>query len=396
MAKNLEVEFLGKILENPFILASAPPTKDYESIKKGFEAGWAGAITKSVVLEPLVDKTPRIGHIKNGQRIIATQNYEMGSEYPIDDWVNWTTKLKEEFPKKMLYASLFGTANPNDWRRLSEPFLDLGLDGFELNFSCPHSDYNGKGSIIGAEPDLCAALTKVVKKTVGGKLKIMPKLPYLSHPNEGLVARKCIEAGADAIAGINTIAGLCEIDPYTLKPKLQTGGMTTAGGISYEMIRPFGRLFVSRVANNIDWKKNPISATGGVNKNIESLIEYLALGANHLQVCTEVMNNGYGVVQEMAENLESYLKHSGRTLEDVRGAALGYIGPWTELDGFKRIASISKEDCTNCYGCKPYCMYSAIEIEKGGAPKVTEDCTGCGSCYSFCPSSAISMVAKKK
>jgi dihydropyrimidine dehydrogenase (NAD+) subunit PreA len=220
MAKDIEVEFLGTLLENPFILASAPPTRDYEGIKKGFEAGWAGAITKSAVLEPLVDKTPRIGHIKNRGRVVASQNYEMGSEYSIDTWVDWAARLKEDFPEKMIYVSIFGTANPDDWRKLSEPFIGTGIDGLELNFSCPHSNHNGKGSVIGAEPELCFVLTKAVKETVGDKLKIMPKLPYLCHPNEGLVSKSCIEAGADAIAGINTIAGLCEIDPYSLKPKL--------------------------------------------------------------------------------------------------------------------------------------------------------------------------------
>jgi len=396
MAESLEVNFLGKILENPFVLASAPPTRDYESIKKGYDAGWAGAITKSVVLEPLIDKTPRIGHIKNKGRVIATQNYEMGSEYPVEAWVDWATKLKENFPEKMLYVSLFGTANPDDWRVLSEPFRNTGIDGLELNFSCPHSSHNGKGSVIGAEPELCAILTKAVKETIGGKLKIMPKLPYLSHPNEGLVARTCIEAGADAIAGINTVAGLCEIDPYSLKPKLQTGGKTTTGGISYEAIRPFGRLFVSQVAKHIDWKKNPISAMGGISTNIGSIVDYLALGANHLQVCTDVMNNGYEVVQKMEDNLKDYLKRSHRTIKDVRGAALDSIASWDKLDEVKRVARVSPEECVLCYRCGPYCGYNAIEVEYDSPPVVTEDCVGCGSCYSACPSNAIAMISLKE
>ena len=86
MAKNLSVNFLGKELENPFVLASAPPTKDYDSIKKGFEAGWAGAVTKSICLNPLQDKTPRIGHIKKDREVTGSLNYEMGSVHPIDKW----------------------------------------------------------------------------------------------------------------------------------------------------------------------------------------------------------------------------------------------------------------------------------------------------------------------
>jgi len=56
MKGNLSVDFCGKHLINPFILASGPPTRDYDSISQAFAKGWAGAITKSVVLSPLKDK----------------------------------------------------------------------------------------------------------------------------------------------------------------------------------------------------------------------------------------------------------------------------------------------------------------------------------------------------
>jgi dihydropyrimidine dehydrogenase (NAD+) subunit PreA len=394
MTKNLQVDFLGTILNNPFILASAPPTKDYESIKKAFEAGWAGAVTKSISLNSLKDKTPRISHIKHGGKIIASQNYEMGSIYSPEQWVIWTTKLRKEFPDKLIYVSLFADSNVNEWKQLSKIFLDAPIQGLELNFSCPHSDHNGRGSVIGQSPELCSEITRAVKEIVGSKLKIMPKLTYLSHPNEGLVAQICIDAGADAIAGINTIAGLCEINPYSLKPKFNTGEKTTAGGLSYELIRPFGRLIISQVAKSIDWQKYPISAMGGVSKNIDSIVEYFALGANHVQVCTEVMNNGVAVIKDLTKNLENYLETSNRTLDSIRGKALSYIDSWNNLDSIKRVAAIAESDCTKCYSCVPNCVYDAIKLEKGKVPVITENCDGCGSCYSNCPSNAISMIAK--
>ena len=396
MAKNLSVNFLGMELENPFVLASAPPTKDYESIKKGFEEGWAGAVTKSICLNPLQDKTPRISHIKRDGRVTASINYEMGSVYGVEKWCNWVTDLKEEFPDKMVYASLFADSNSDEWKKLAESFAETPADGLELNFSCPHSDHNGKGSVIGQDPDLCALLTKAVKQTVGGSLKIMPKLPYLCHPNEGLVAKACIGSGADAIAGINTIAGLCEIDIDTLKPKLSTDGKTTAGGISYNAIRPFGRLFVSQVANSIDWNKYPISAMGGVSRDINSIAEYLALGANHFQVCTDVMNNSYGVIHDMMENLESYLENTNRTLDSTRGATLKYSTSWDKLSSKVKSAEINHDKCTGCYSCEPYCMYNAIikSSRKDNHPHITDDCDGCGSCYAACPQDAINMVSR--
>jgi dihydropyrimidine dehydrogenase (NAD+) subunit PreA len=392
---NLEVEFLGKTLRNPFVLASAPPTKDYESIKKGYDAGWAGAVTKSISLFPLEDKTPRIRHIFNRGGIrIGAQNYEMGSIYDASQWVEWVTKLAEEYPDRMLYVSLFAGPQKEEWVELSEMFMDSGADGLELNFSCPHADHRGKGSIIGQDPYICSDLTKIVKDTVGDKLKIMPKMTYLVHPNAGLAAKLCIEEGADAIAGINTIAGLCEIDMYTLKPKLNTGGMTTAGGISHDMIRPFGRLIISEIANTIDWEKYPISAMGGVCSSLKTVIEYLALGANHVQVCTHVMNRGYDIVKNMEKGLSAHMEKYNKTLESIRGAALEYITTWDKLDNIKRVAVIDNEKCDVCLRCSRACDYDAI-IASIDLVTVGHKCDGCGSCVSMCPENAIELVPKR-
>jgi dihydropyrimidine dehydrogenase (NAD+) subunit PreA len=387
---DISVNFLDNKLINPFVLASAPPTTDLKAIRDGFEAGWAGAVTKSITLEPLVDKTPHIGHTKHKGKIIASQNYEMGSVLAAEQWVSWIGELSDDFPDRLLYVSLFAGPDEKEWEILSDMFKHSGADGLELNYSCPHSDHNGRGSIIGQNPDLCANLTKAVKDVVGDKLKIMPKMTYLAHPNEGLVSKMCIDAGADAIAGINTIAGLCEIDENTLEPKLQTGGKTTPGGYSYEIIRPFGRLIIANIAKEIDWKRYPISAMGGITTAAKSMIEYFALGANHLQVCTEVMNNGYQVIDKMITNLTANLTRNNRTLEDIRSATLSKVVPWNELDSIQRQAKINPSKCNSCYNCIPACMYNAI-VKTEKIPKVTDNCNGCGSCYSICQRDAIEM-----
>lgn len=319
-------------------------------------AGWAGAITKSISLIPLKDKKPRIGHLRYGHKLVTSQNYEMGSVYTIETWVNWVRMLREEFPDRLLYVSLFAGSDPDNWKYLADAFTGTDIQGFECNFSCPHSTINGKGSIIGKNPDLCSTIVEGIKQTVGNDYKIMPKLPYLSHPNEAITAKMCLEAGADAIAGINTIAGLCEIDPYTFMPKLNTGGLTTAGGFSYHLIRPFGRLFISQIARSIDWVRYPISAMGGVSRQLESMVDYLALGANHLQVCTEVMNHGVGVIDTMKRNLVHYLEKTGKTLDEIRGRALPFVTEWDKLDDQNRVAFIT-ESCTGCGECISYCMF---------------------------------------
>ncbi len=389
----LETDFLGFHLKNPFVLASAPPTKDYATIRRGFEAGWAGAITKSVVPEPLVDKMPRIGHIKNKNKVLASQNFEMGSEYPKEYWLDWVKKLRAEFPDRLLYVSLFASTDIEEWKELTAYFLNSGAHGFELNFSCPHSDHNGKGSLLGQNIELCAEITRTVKQMVGSDIKVMPKLPYLIHPNEGLMSRALTEAGADALAAINTIAGLCEFDIHTMKPELHVGGKTTGGGISYDTIRPFGRLIVANMASSIDWKSIPISAMGGVSRKTSSMVEYFLLGANHLQVCTEVMNSGFGVIDKMKKKLIRYFLETGFTLDQIRGSAVQSVVAWDHLDDVIRRARLNTKKCSKCYRCFKACMYQAITIKEGRVPIFdTERCSACGSCVAICPKRAIEMV----
>lgn len=390
----LHVDFLGARLINPFIIASGSPSKDYETIKKAFQAGWAGAVTKSIPPSPLRDKTPRIGHVLQNGRVVMSQNYEMQSEYTVEQWGTWVKRLREEYPDRILYVSIFAGSGPDEWKRLSGAFAGTKANGLELNFSCPHSDHNGRGSIIGQNPDLCASLVQAVKKETGNSLKLMPKLPYLSHPNEGVIAKMCVEAGADAVCAINSIAGLSEIDAQTLIPRLNTGGKTTAGGISYEAIRPFGRLVVSGIARALDWKKYPISAVGGVSRDAQSTIEYIALGANHVQVCTEVILHGFSVLGDMHRNLRHQLEQMEKSLDDIRGAALPSVVSWDKLDDIERVAEINPELCKTCYTCVPACMYDAIQ-KKDGKPVITSACVGCGSCWSACPNGVIRMKPKK-
>jgi dihydropyrimidine dehydrogenase (NAD+) subunit PreA len=386
----LKVNFLGFNLINPFVLASAPPTKDYDTIKKAFELGWAGIITKSIVIDGLRDKTPRIGHLKYKNRILATQNFEMGTEHSVSQWMEWVKQLRQEYPDRLIYVSLFASSNIDDWKTLASSCLNTGIQGLELNFSCPHSDHNGKGSVIGQNEELCAEITSEVKKIVGNELKIMPKLPYLVHPNESHICKLLVESGADAFAAINSIAGLCEFDIYNMEPKLNVGGKTTAGGITYDLIRPFGRLIVANIANAVDPNKYPISATGGVSRKIESMIEYFSLGANHLQVCSEAMNYGLEVIDDMKKNLTSYLNETGKTLDEIRGCALPKVVAWDKLDKTTRTAQIIEENCTKCYDCTTFCMYNAISVTKGSVPKIDANaCEGCGSCLAACSKDSI-------
>ena len=391
---SLETIFLGKKLINPFILASAPPTKDYEGIINGFKAGWAGAVTKSVTEHVLVDKSPRIGHTKYYGKNLATQNYEMGSIYGAECWVKTVNNIKNSYPDRLLLVSLFGGPDISEWSRLSKKFKDTKADGYELNFSCPHADHDGKGSVIGQNPELCMDLTAAVREEVNYDKSIIVKLPYLSHPNEGYTSKKCISAGADGVAAINTIAGLSELDLNTGAPKLSTAGLTTFGGFSGELIRPFARASIANIAKSIDFRTNHVSAMGGVSRNNDALIEYLLLGATTIQVCTDVMNNGYSIIDGLKSKLETYLKYRSLSLDRLRGNSLAYVVDWSLLDNVKRVSSVTS-DCKACGACITYCDYSAISKKDKEISIDVDKCDGCGSCASACNNNGLELISKK-
>ena len=79
MTATLHTHFLGIDLENPFLLASAPPTAMIESIDKAFEMGWGGAVLKTITPDDmkLQEASPRYAVLQDRKRIIGFQNIEL-------------------------------------------------------------------------------------------------------------------------------------------------------------------------------------------------------------------------------------------------------------------------------------------------------------------------------
>lgn len=329
MPSSLETKFVGKTIENPFILASAPPTRNYESIVKALEEGWAGAVTKSVALIPSKDVSPRICAYRDGAKNVnAYQNYEMGSDLPVEYWINTVEEIKNVHPEKLLLVSLFGSADVNEWAELAKSFRGSSIEGFELNFSCPHVDHQGKGYLIGQDESLCGEITAAVRENSEEGLIIMPKLSYLVYPNESLIARTCEDNGANAIAAINTIAGLSPLCAKTLKPKLNTSGKTAAGGFSYETIAPFALLLINSLYKNTNFQ---VSAGGGVVPSKDSLASFFGYGANHVQICSAVMHKGISVIHLLKDSLNEILEEHERSLDELRGCASERVVSWDKL-----------------------------------------------------------------
>ena len=113
MATNLSVSFTGIRFENPFLLASAPPTESESNILRAFEAGWGGVVTKTIGMHPVVNvagpktkflrATPESGVPLDEQAAAATSlhsswNWELISDKPLDWWMPRIERIKKAFP----------------------------------------------------------------------------------------------------------------------------------------------------------------------------------------------------------------------------------------------------------------------------------------------------------
>ena len=99
----LQTSVLGIEFENPFMLASAPPTASIESIDKAFETGWGGAVIKTITPDNLemTEASPRYETMKSKGKIIGFQNIELLSHKSVQYWHDGIRYLKEKYPSKL-------------------------------------------------------------------------------------------------------------------------------------------------------------------------------------------------------------------------------------------------------------------------------------------------------
>ena len=141
---------------NPFWLASAPPTNCGEQIMRAFDAGWGGAVWKTIG-EPVVNVSSRYSSIDwNGQRMMGFNNIELISDRPVDVNLREIAEVKKHYPKNAVIASLMVESTQEAWHTIVKQSEDAGADGLELNFGCPHGmSERGMGSAVGSGARIC-------------------------------------------------------------------------------------------------------------------------------------------------------------------------------------------------------------------------------------------------
>jgi len=393
--KTIETSLAGIRLKNPFLLASGPSAATGAMIARAFEAGWGGAVTKTIHSDSLAvdDVSPRFGAVRDEQgAVLAFENIEQISKRSVTQWVSDIRLLKREWPGHAVIASVMAPVTPTDWQDLAQTLEDAGADALELNLSCPNGlPEKGLGQALGQDADLAATLTGWVKQKV--RIPVMPKLT----PNVTSIAavgRAVQAAGADAVAAINTVSGILGVDLETWTPYPVVAGYSTLGGVSGAAMKPLGLRAVAELSAALNI---PVSGMGGI-RTASDTVEYLLLGATTVQVCTAVMVHGYGVIDRLTAGLRAYLarKQLG-SVRDLVGQSLGRLVAHHELSRAARVRPSFGAACVLCGRCVTACRdaaYQALCLQGGLLSLDLARCDGCSLCEQVCPNRAVHMVER--
>ena len=265
--------------------------------------------TVSLDASKVINVTPRYGKLyaADKREIVGWENIELISDRPIEIWLEEFRRCKDQNPDGVLIASVMEEYDRDAWFEIVERCEEAGVDGFELNFSCPHGLPERKmGSAMGEDPEIllevCNWVTSATRKPVWAKMT--PNVTRIEDP-----ARAALKAGCQGVSAINTIRCVIGINLETLRPEPTVEGSTTPGGYSSKAIRPIALRMCMELATMIrkEFPGRSLSGIGGVETG-EDAAQFILVGANAVQVCTGVMKFGYELIRPLCEELLAFME----------------------------------------------------------------------------------------
>ena len=426
----LRTDICGIPLENPFLLSSSVVSSNYDMCARAFEAGWAGAVFKTVCSFEIHECSPRFGALPGSAGgFVGFKNIEQLSEKGVEKNMDMIRKLKSDYPDKALIVSYMGQ-NETEWGELARICEENGADGVELNFSCPNMADGSLGSTIGQVPGLVETFTAAAKKNCN--IPVIAKLtPNVANMSDAAEAAK--RGGADGVAAINTIKSVMGLDPDNFVSSPDVHGMSATGGYSGNAVKPIALRFIAEMGNNRNLSGMHISGMGGIETWRDAL-DFLLLGAGSLQVTTAVMKYGYRIIEDLTSGLAYYLERrfqeessvlkmkngndrdAGGTVDqdteengtglpvnvkEIVGLGLPHISDTTDVLERDTVVFplFDKSKCAGCGRCVISCSdggHQALTMKDDRSIKLDgSKCVGCHLCALVCPEGAIKTDGKR-
>ncbi len=287
------------MLKNPTMLASGIMGLSAASLRRAVRGGAGAVVAKSCSSQPregnpnptVIEVPPRgllnsVGLANPGCRELAEELRKLGGEVPV-------------------IASVYGFS-PEEYAENAVLMQQAGVDGVELNLSCP----NVEGTVFGYREELAQEVVSEVKRRV--KLPVFAKLTA-DAGDVVSVAKACEEAGADGITAINTLRAM-SIDLTARQPVLGN----RVGGLSGACLKPVALRCVYEIAEEV---RIPVIGCGGISTGRDA-VEFFLAGARAVQIGTAVLYRGLNVFRKVAQEIAEYLEERGySSVGDITGMA---------------------------------------------------------------------------
>lgn len=293
--ESLRIEVAGIRFNNPVLTASGTCGYGLDMAELIDLNRLGGICTKGLSAQPMRGNAPsRIVETHGGMlNAIGLQN------------IGARAFLTDKLPRLRTYNTKI---IPNVFGYTVEEYMEAieileegeGIDGYELNISCPNVKAGGES--FANDAGLAAAVTRAVRRVTRRPVivKLSPNVTDVT-----LIARAVEDAGADALSLINTAVGMA-IDVKTRRPRLAN----VTGGLSGPAIKPIAVRCVYQAASAV---RIPLIGIGGI-ATVEDALEFIIAGASAVQIGTANFYDPEAAIT-IIDGLADYLRLEG--LESV-------------------------------------------------------------------------------
>lgn len=399
--KRLECRWMSLKLSSPYILASLTLMSNIdlkghvEYYKKANMEG-AGAIVLPSV-NPEVCGTSENNSVRVDSLMIDTglhKNHRMGfavlgptvpNIIPLNYGLLLAKNLKKEINKTPIIGSIANIGKEEEIITAIEEMSKTGIDGIELNFSCPN---------VSLIEERKSALTNEFLKKIRKVIKLPISLKITPYEDYSFIL-DCLDGEIDGLTLSNAYIGLVPpaIEGVQYSPFGQREEWAPCGVYGpFERLLTFYQLY--KYHNIAKIKNLSIACVGGI-VSVEEAIQAILLGADIVQFSSAIAWHGTQFFRESNMSLIHYLiNHNFDNVNFIKGSALPYIK--SNVDKLnncttKRKMIVDKEKCkkcNECMCCNRLCI--AISQKSDGTAQINRDlCSGCKWCYYMCVNGAI-------